>query len=38
MTGDSADIALRAAGAIEEVRAAWAWVADHQHELENGIR
>lgn len=36
--GDSAGTALRAAGVIEETQAGWAWVADHQHELEDGIR
>lgn len=37
-TGDPAHVALRAAGAVEKVRAAWAWVAEHQHELADGVR
>jgi acyl carrier protein len=35
---DPAGVRLRAAGAIEEVRTASAWVANHQPELESGIR
>lgn len=37
-TGDPAGVKLRAAGVIQEVRAAHAWVVSHQHELEDGIR
>ena len=37
-TGESAGVALRAAGAIDEIRAAWSWVADHHRELDEGIR
>lgn len=37
-TGDPACVALRAAGVVDKVRAAWSWVADHHHELDDGIR
>lgn len=36
--GDPAGVTLRAAGVVEGVRTSWSWVADHQHELEKGIR
>jgi hypothetical protein len=36
--GEPAGIRLREAGVIEDVQAAWAWVADHRHELDRGVR
>jgi hypothetical protein len=35
--GDPACLRLRAAGAIESVRADWAWVAYHQHRLAGAV-
>ncbi|MFI1735261.1 phosphotransferase [Streptomyces acidicola] len=37
-TGDPACVALRSAGVVDEVRAAWSWVADNQHVLDDGIK
>jgi len=34
---EPAGVALRAAGVVDGVRAAWAWVAEHRRELADGI-
>jgi aminoglycoside phosphotransferase (APT) family kinase protein len=36
--GEVAMVALRDAGVVAQVQAAWRWVAAHRHELEVGIR
>jgi hypothetical protein len=37
-SGDRACLALRAAGLVDEVRAAWSWVDCHHREMDEGIR